>query len=51
MTTVSIPRTSPDRNDDDRQRTIELEGQIDAIRKSQAMIEFNLDDTIITALV
>ncbi len=31
MTTVSIPRTSPSRDDDDRQRTLDLEGQIDAI--------------------
>ncbi len=49
MTTVSIPRTSPGRDDDDRQRTLELEGQIDAIRKSQAVIEFKMDGTIITA--
>ncbi len=49
MTTVSIPRTSPGRDDDDRQRTLELDGQIDAIRKSQAVIEFKMDGTIITA--
>ncbi len=49
MTTITTPRTSSDRDDDDRQRNIELEGQIDAIRKSQAVIEFDLDGTIIYA--
>ena len=32
-----------------RQRSADLSGQIDAIGKSQAVIEFNLDGTIITA--
>jgi methyl-accepting chemotaxis protein len=49
MTTIVTPKTSHDRDDDDRQRTAELHGQIEAIRKSQAVIEFDMDGTIITA--
>jgi len=33
----------------DRQRTAEFEGKIDAISRSRAMIEFDLDGTILTA--
>jgi len=35
--------------DQDQQRLIELAGKVDAISKSQAVIEFELDGTIITA--
>ena len=34
---------------DQKQKIVELSGKVDAISKSQAVIEFNLDGTVITA--
>ena len=34
---------------EDKEKQIEIQGKLDAINKSQAMIEFNMDGTIITA--
>ncbi len=49
-TPASTPRSAPPANKAmDSDRIADLEGQIAAINKAQAVIEFNLDGTIITA--
>lgn len=49
MTMVSRDTESAPRDDAHDDRSVELRGQIEAIRKSHGVIEFELDGTIITA--
>ncbi len=49
MTSISLGSKSPDPVGSSRRRDHDLEGQIKAINRSQAVIEFEMDGTILTA--
>jgi methyl-accepting chemotaxis protein len=49
MTSISTHSRTSERDAAERLHSRDLEGQIEAIQKSQAMIEFEMDGTIITA--
>ena len=49
MTTIGSPLDATGRDADAPRRNVDLEGQIAAINRSQAVIEFQMDGTIVTA--